>query len=149
MTEYLEETESGSEMNAEIEQLILRYKKGIAYRMKVATAVTSLGAEPPPSPVTLLLAKVAGASTRKAMRDRKNPWKMARTAHPITVFRLNREKLLPSAYEEEAVWAARSEQPLVVPLLLLTHGRCRIKAHIGTNATAFTAVIAAPSYLQT
>jgi hypothetical protein len=75
----------------------------IAYRMKVPTAVTSLGAGAPPSPVTLLLTKVAGASTHRAMRDKKNPWKMARTAQPITVFRLNREKELPSTYEEEAV----------------------------------------------
>jgi hypothetical protein len=75
----------------------------IAYRMKVPTAVTSLGAGAPPSPVAPLLAKVAGASAHRAMSDKKNPWKMARTAQPITVFRLNREKELPSTYEEEAV----------------------------------------------
>jgi hypothetical protein len=101
MTEYLKKTRSGSEMDAKIDYYAV--KRRIAYRMKVPTAVTSLGAEPPPSPVTLLLAKVAGASTRKAMRDKKNPWKMERTAQPITVFRLNREKVLPSTYDEEAV----------------------------------------------
>ncbi len=65
------------------------------------------------------------------------------------VFKLNRENVLPSANDAEAVWAARTEQPLMVPLLQPTQGRCKMKAQIGTNAIAFTAMIATPSYLST
>jgi len=44
--------------------------------------------------------------------------------------------------------AASTEQPLLPLLLLLTHGRCKMKAQMGTKATMFTAVMARPSYLQ-
>ncbi len=60
-------------MDAKNEQVILRGERKNTYRIKVPTAVRSLGAVLPPSPVVLLLTNDAGANTFRARKDKNNP----------------------------------------------------------------------------